>query len=249
MIVVAALGAALAIAYFSWFRDSSLVAVEHVEVEGVASSDKQKIVAELTHAARQMTTLHVKTDRLTAAVRDSASVASLTADPSFPHGLTIHVIQRQPALVAHHGDQQEPVATDGSVLPGIEVPKSLPQLEVASLPASGRLSGEALAEALTIGAAPAPLRPLIDGTTRSSEFGITVTMHGGIELKFGTASDLEAKWAAVAAILADPSVGSLTYVDVRAPQRPAVGGTSAPSAATIPVTPTTTAPAAPTAVP
>ncbi len=249
LIVLTVFAGALAIAYFSWFRDSSLVAVKDVKVEGVSSSDKPKIVAELTHAARQMTTLHVQTDRLTASVRHSASVESVSADPSFPHGLTIHVAQRQPALVALHQDRQVPVATDGSVLPGIKVPKSLPRLQVASLPASGRLGGEALAEALTIGAAPAPLRPLIDATTRSSEFGVTLTMHGGIELRFGTASDLEAKWAAVAAILADPSVSSLTYIDVRVPQRPAVGGTATPSTATTPVTPTTTSPTAPAAVP
>ena len=151
-------------------------------------------------------------------------MASVSADPSFPHGLTIHVTERQPALVVHAGDRQVPVAADGSVLPGIEVKGQLPELEVDRLPDSGRLSGEPLAEALAIGAAPAPLRPLIDGVSVSSDYGIVVTMRGGIELRFGTADREDQKWAAVAAILADRHLTTLTYIDVRVPERPAVGG-------------------------
>ena len=52
LIVVAILAGALAIAYFAWFRDSSLVAVENVKVEGVSSSGPRQIVtAALTDAA------------------------------------------------------------------------------------------------------------------------------------------------------------------------------------------------------
>ena len=57
---------AVALAYFGWFRDSSLVAVRDVKVEGVSSADRERIVAELTDAARGMTTLHVQTDQLAA---------------------------------------------------------------------------------------------------------------------------------------------------------------------------------------
>ena len=103
-----ALAGALAIAYFAWFRDSSLVAVHDVKVEGVSSSDKSMIVKDLTHAARQMTTLHVQTDRLLGSVKGAPSVESVTADPSFPHGLTIHVTERPPVLVAVKGDQPGP---------------------------------------------------------------------------------------------------------------------------------------------
>ena len=50
-------------------------------------------------------------------------------------------------------------------------------------------------------------------------------MRGGIELRFGTRDRVRPKWAAVAAILADPQLTSLAlYIDVRVPDRPAVGG-------------------------
>jgi cell division protein FtsQ len=225
-----------ATAYFAWFRDSSLVAVENVKVEGVQSSDRGKIVGALTHAAKQMTTLHVQSDRLQSAVRDLPTVASVSADASFPHGLTIHVTERDPVLVATDGEARVPVAADGSLLSGIKVSKGVPELPVDSLPKSGRLNGTALAEALTIGAAPAALRPLIDRATVTRDYGVVVTMHGGIQLRFGAGGDRDGKWAAAAAVLADPALTSLSYVDVRVPQRPAVGGTSDPSPATTPVT-------------
>ena len=239
VLLLAVASGALALAYFGWFRDSSLVAVRDVEVEGVNSADRQRIVAELTDAARGMTTLHVRTDRLQDAVRGFPEVASVSADASFPHGITIQVIERQPTLIVRAGDRQMPVAADGSLLPGARVgDQRLPELRVDELPVSGRLSGDPLSEALAIGAAPAPLLPLIADASVSGDYGVVVTMRGGIELRFGTRDRAKQKWAAVAAILADRRLTSLSYIDVRVPNRPAVGGASTADAATA----TTTAP-------
>src|SRR5207244_7478978 len=116
--------------------------------------------AALRGVALGMTTLHRQTDRLEGAVRGFPTVASVSADPSFPHGLTIDVTERRAALVASDGNRKVPVAADGLLLPGSPVSgNDLPELRVSSLPASGGLRGESLAEALTMGAAPAPLRP------------------------------------------------------------------------------------------
>jgi cell division protein FtsQ len=215
---------ALALTYFAWFRDSSLVAVHDVKVEGVSSTDQHQIVAALTDSAQGMTTLHVQADRLESAVRQFPTVASVSADPSFPHGMTIRVAERQPALVVTDGDHQVAVAADGSALPGLHVQGQLPELRVDTLPATGRLSGDPLTEALAIGAAPAPIRPLVAGASVSRDYGIIVTMRGGIELRLGSGDQLDQKWAAIAAILADRQVTSLSYVDVRVPNRPAAGG-------------------------
>jgi hypothetical protein len=57
----------------------------------------------------------------------------------------------------------------------------------------------------------------------SSDYGVVLTLRG-VEGRFGGSSRTDAKWAALAAILADPRLTSVTYVDVRAPGRPAVGG-------------------------
>ena len=234
---MAILSGALALAYFAWFRDSSLVAVRDVKVEGASSADHGPIVAALTESARGMTTLHVRADDLRRAVRQFPTVASVSADPSFPHGMTIHVRERQPALIARTGDRQVAVAADGTVLPGVHVKDPLPELRADELPSSGRLSGEPFTEALALGAAPAPLRPLVAGAAVSGDYGTVVTMRGGIELRLGTRAHVEQKWTAVAAILADRQLTSLSYIDVRVPDRPAVGGTSTVTAATTTTTP------------
>lgn len=234
-LVGAVLLGVLALGYFGWFRDSSLVEVRDVEVQGVSGADRERIVAELTDAARGMTTLHVDTDQLRDAVREFPGVASVKADASVPHGITIQVIEHQPTLIVRAGDREMPVAADGSLLPGAEVgDQRLAELRIDELPVSGRLSGDPLSEALAIGAAPAPLLPLIAGASVSEEYGVVVTLRGGIELRFGTRDRAHQKWAAIAAILADRELTGLSYIDVRVPGRPAVGGASTEDAAVAP---------------
>jgi cell division protein FtsQ len=235
VLLLALLLGALALTYFGWFRDSSLVAVRDVQVQGVSSTDGEQIVTKLSEAAQGMTTLHVQDDRLLDAVREFPTVASVSTDASFPHGLTIRVVEHPPTAIARVGDRQVPVGADGSLLPGIQVgDERLPEVRLDELPASGRLRGEALSEALAIGAAPAPLRPLIADASVSEEHGIVVSMRGGIELRFGTRHRAHQKWTAVAAILADDELTSVSYVDVRVPDRPAVSGVSAVTGSSAP---------------
>jgi len=223
--VVAMLAGALAIAYFAWFRHSSFVAVENVKVEGVSSADRDRVTAALTDAAKGMSTLDLDASKLASAVSGFPTVASVTADASFPHGLTVHVTERTPVLAASDGDHQVAVAADGSLLPGVEVAGNhLPVLKVDQLPPSGRLGGEALDETHAIAAAPKPLKPLIEGVSATHDYGVVITLHGGIALRFGPASNSTQKWAAAAAVLADPKVTTLGYIDVRVPARPAIGG-------------------------
>jgi cell division protein FtsQ len=225
LILVAIVAGALAITYFAWFRDSSFVAVRDVKVEGVNSADRDRITAALTDAAQGMTTLDVDAARLASAVSGFPTVASVSADSSFPHGLTVHVTERKPVLLASDGQREVAVAAGGSLLPGVDADGlGLPALNVDTLPESGRLEGDALDEARAIGAAPAPLRSLIEGATITDDYGIVITVRGGIDLRFGAASQARTKWAAASAVLADPKVTALEYVDVQVPSRPAIGG-------------------------
>jgi cell division protein FtsQ len=225
VLLVLGVGAALAAGYFLYLRDSSLVAVTKVEVKGVRSGDRERIVAALEAAGREMTTLHVRTGELEGAVAAFPTVESVSADASFPHGLTIEVSERPPALVAQAGGREMPIAADGTLLAGVKAADELdlPVLELGELPQSGKLTGEPLEQALVAGAVPDGLRPLIEAISYSNEYGVVMTMKGGIPIRFGTGARAEAKWAAAAAVLADPKLQSLGYVDVRVPERPAAG--------------------------
>jgi len=226
-------GAALVAGYYGWLRDSSLVAVRDVSVSGVTSPDRERIEAALTDAARTMTTLNVREDELAAAVSSFPTVVSVSADAKLLHGLAVEVAERPPVLVVEAGGEAVPAAGDGTLLRGLELAKeakALPALEVEKIPGSGGLEGADLEQALVLGAAPPPLRPLIEGISFERKRGVELAMKGGIPILFGPSSQASDKWDAAAAVLADPKLEILTYVDVRVPERPAVGGAAAPTA-------------------
>jgi hypothetical protein len=117
------------------------------------------------------------------------------------------------------------VGPDGQILAWLPLSEELqlPYLPLASPPPGGRLGGPMLLQAKVLGAAPAALRPYIE-RSYYGESGVDVELRSGIELRFGDASRAAVKWKAAAAILADPSITALDYVDLHAPGRPAVGG-------------------------
>lgn len=221
--VIATLLVALAGGYAFWLRDSSLVAVTDVEVVGVTTSDRAEIVSALTGAAEEMTTLNSDEEKIAEVAARFPTVAAVDVDPNFPHGMRLEVRQRPPRLLAGVGERQIPVAADGTVLTGLEVPEdvNLPELAIEDLPAAGRLEGAALEQALIVGAAPDPLLGLIERIDRSDELGVELVLRGGVQVRFGSGARAAEKWAAAAAVLADPKLDVVRYVDVRVPERPA----------------------------
>jgi len=224
----AVLAAALVAGYFLWLRESSLVAVTDVDVAGVESGDPDRIVAELTAAGEEMTTLHVQPELVERAAARFPTIESVTVDASFPHGLRIEVSERPPTMLVSAGDDLVPIAADGTVLTGVDVSdaerEELPKIELDEVPTSGALGGEPLEQARVAGAAPRALRPLIAELGYDDEHGVVATLRGDIPVFFGSGARAAQKWAAASAVLADPKLTALTYLDVRVPERPAVGG-------------------------
>jgi cell division protein FtsQ len=207
-----------------WLRGSSLVAVRQVRVTGARGSEGQAIDAALSAAARRMTTLDVHARTLRAAVASYPVVSDLKISTSFPHGMSIRVIE-QPAVAALSvAGAKTAVAANGVALgPGL-ASGSLPTVSGATLPAPGRrLHDGALLGALTVlGAAPSPLAKQVTRAYSTSK-GLTLAMHSGLIVYFGDASRPHAKWLSLARVLADPSSAGASYVDVRLPERPAAG--------------------------
>ena len=77
----------IAAGYHFWLRDSSLVAVDRVEVTGLTTKDAARVRAALASAAHTMTTLHVRHDVLEQAIAAYPVVKALDVRPDFPHGL------------------------------------------------------------------------------------------------------------------------------------------------------------------
>jgi Cell division protein FtsQ len=136
-----------------------------------------------------------------------------------------HLRSPQVAATIGTGSGAIAVGADGQILAWLPLSEAqpLPTLPLSSPPKGGRLAGPMLEQARILGAAPAALRPYLE-SSYYGETGVDVKLRSGIELRFGDASQAAAKWKAVAAVLADPSITALDYVDLHAPARPAVGG-------------------------
>jgi hypothetical protein len=117
------------------------------------------------------------------------------------------------------------VSAEGVILTGRPVPAGgkLPRLPLDKPPSSGRLAGPMLQQARVLGAAPAALRPCVEGSYYGKS-GVDVKLYPGIELRFGGPSRAARKWSAAAAVLADPSTTGIGYVDLHSPTHVSTGG-------------------------
>jgi cell division septal protein FtsQ len=136
-----------------------------------------------------------------------------------------HLKSLQPVATIGVGSDAVPVGADGQILAWLPLSEEqpLPSLPLSTPPKEGQIAGPALQQARVLGAAPAALRPYLE-SSYYGETGVDVKLRSGIELRFGDASQAAAKWKAAAAVLADPSITALDYVDLHAPGRPAIGG-------------------------
>jgi cell division protein FtsQ len=216
-------------------RKSSFTAIEHVRVSGVRGPQARAIEAALDGAASHMSTLDVHSAALRAAVASFPVVRAVHAVPSFPHSLRIEVSEQLPVAALTISGIRTAVAADGVVLGPALLSSSLPALNepqgatsTSSQPGQ-RVQGESLLAELTVlGAAPRPLTRFVARVYSSpGGQGLTVAMHNGLLVYFGDAARPHAKWAALARVLADSTSAGAVYIDVRVPERPAAGFSSA----------------------
>lgn len=132
-----------------------------------------------------------------------------------------------PQLAAQIGEGSGAVgvSADGAVVRWLPLPEEppLPRLPLEAPPKGGRLRGPALEQARVLAAVPDQLRPYVEASYYG-ESGVDVELTTGIELRFGDAIQVARKWRAAAAVLADPAITRLDYVDLQAPSRASYGG-------------------------
>lgn len=214
---------ALLAAYWFWLRDSSLVAVTKVEVRG-ATVNRNAIQKSLERAGRQMTTLDVDQGKLIEALGAFPTVAAISTSTDFPHTLQVRIRERLPVAVATVEGEITGISADGYALIGLDVSSfDLPTI-TATLASGGQVDDRGRAQASIIGATPGPLESgLISAVWEEIYGGVVVDLSGAPQLRFGDGNDGRAKWAAASVLLADPGLGSPTYIDVSAPGRPVSG--------------------------
>jgi cell division protein FtsQ len=252
--VALALIAVIAGGAWMWLRDSSLVAVKRVTITGDTGPDAAQIRAALNRAARNMTTLDVHLDQLQTAVAPYAVVKNLQVATSFPHGLTIHVVEQVPVAMITAGGKSIPVSGDGTLLHDLPASSALPSIPMSVPPGGTRLADAPARNAVSVlAAAPYDLLGAIATVSTVSGHGLTVTLRSGETIYFGDSTLVADKWTAAVAVLGDSGSAGAQYIDVSDPARPAAGvGSDAASAktpATTTQSATTPAPTATTTTP
>lgn len=218
------LAVALAAGYVLWLRDSSLVAVERVTVTGLTSGDAAEIRSALRTAAESMTTLNHDDAALERAVASYPAITGIETGVDLPHGLEVEVIERRPVATVERADGSPvPVAADGTLLPDFEADASLPPVPGEAPAGEAVTDATTLAALAAVDAAPAELARRIEAV-EPEEDALTAVLADGPAIVLGDPTRAEDKWAAVAAVLARGDAAGAAYVDVRLPERPAVGG-------------------------
>jgi hypothetical protein len=132
-----------------------------------------------------------------------------------------------PRLAATIGEGEDAIGVSGNgrLVRWLPLPEDppLPRLPLDEPPKGGRLRGPALEQARVLAAVPDALRPYVAGSF-FGESGVGVELTTGIQLNFGDATQAARKWRVGAAILANPEITALDYVDLQVPSRPSYEG-------------------------
>jgi cell division protein FtsQ len=218
---------AVFIAFGLWFRDSSFVDVRKVQITGANGPQARQIREALRTAALDMTTMHFNRRKLDDAVASYPLVTGVSVSTHFPHSVTIEVREDVPVAAIVSGGVRTAATADGRLLHEAPNIGQLPVISVTATPAGGRVTGaRPLADLRVLAAAPASLARRVTQVTSTSVHGVVVQFSRGPAAYFGGTDALPDKWAALARVLADPSVAGAAYVDVTVPQHPAAGGVS-----------------------
>jgi cell division septal protein FtsQ len=228
---------------WTWYRASSFVKVEHVNVTGVSGPYVVQIRRALTTAALGMTTLHMQISKLENAVSEYPYVKSLTVTRHGAHAVAITVAEQIPVAMVSVGDSSEVVDGNGELLPNTTIPHgALPTVPISSAPDGNEITAKGARGAIAVlAAAPYSLLAHVESATSSVNHGVILHLRNGPQVYFGPTDDLRAKWAATTSVLQDHGSAGAAYIDVTDPQRPAAGADVKPSqAAALGLAPATT---------
>jgi cell division protein FtsQ len=225
--LLVALGiAAAAIGGYLVTRDTSVFAVDTIEVDGASPA----VALQVKHAVRGdlgTSLLRLDLDRVREEVAAVPTVARATLDRAFPHTLRIVVVPEQPVAVVRQGAASWLVSARGRIMASLPhgARPRLPRIWVAKgAPfAVGAIVPDGLDVSL---AAVAPLQtmrfPARVASVRAETDELSLVLHSGVELRLGDDTDVRLKLAVAAKVL--PLVAAdARYVDVSVPERPVAG--------------------------
>ena len=219
-------------------RETSLFAVNSIEVEGAPSAVAADVRAALrSYQGRSLVAVDARS--VEQRVDALATVRSAVVDRAFPHTLRIRIVPELPVAVLRRGVDSWLVSARGRVIRTIER-GSRPTLPRIWLPVTTELQeGQFLADepgalaARSLAALVGSGFPGRISFVRALDGQITLGLRGGLEIQLGPPVDLRLKIAIARGVLpslALPRDGGPDYLDLTVPERPVAGRNPQPSA-------------------
>ena len=216
---------ALALGGYLIARESSLFAIDRIEVRGGSRQVARQVHGALASLVGKPL-VGLDGSAMLQKVDALPTVVSASYDRAFPHTLRITVVAERPAAVLRRGPDSWLVSTRGRVmepLPSTAAPK-LPRIWISTR-TPVRTGAELTAAGAGTAAHAAGLAGAFGARVASVAYengSLVFHLHSGLELLLGDASDIKLKVAVASRLLAIVPTGS-TYLDVSIPGRPVSG--------------------------
>jgi cell division septal protein FtsQ len=215
--------AGVAVLAFVAARESSVFAVQRIEVHGVDPKLARRVETSL-EPLRGSSLLKVHGDEVRRLATALPTVAGVAYDRAFPNTLRVAVQAEEPVAVVRHGARAWLVSRRSRLIERIaqRTHRKLPRIWLAQalgVRVGGTLRGGAGAEEVA----------LLDGlrgealarqvrSVRQVDGQWTYVLRGGLQIRVGDVTNLSLKLAVAAAILRHTPI--FGYLDVSVPQRP-----------------------------
>jgi cell division septal protein FtsQ len=227
LLVAFAAVAAVVGMYFA-ARETSMFAVQRIEVTGARPSVIERVDAALA-PLDGTSLLSLDTADIDARLSPLRDVSLVSYDRAFPHTARIVVSAERPVAVLRRGSQAWIVTERGRVLEPIADPheSDLPRIwdAEAPVPSAGELltSDEALRPARLLGGVLSADPEFLDRVreARFVEGDLSLVLGTGTEIRLGAADELPLQLAVAERVLAATGPG-MQYVDVSVPERAVV---------------------------
>ena len=203
---------------------SGLLTARHVSVTGSLHTPAQAVIA-AAGVSDGPPLIEVDPATVAVAVERLPWVARATVTRHWPDSLTIAIVERTPVVALVDGHGQALVDRTGRVL-ALEplAPAGLPRLTApVSVGPTGSWLATAARPGLTVAAAvPPALADRVAGVVVAADGTVTLDLGQGVEVEVGPASSLEAKFEALASLLAGAPPSGPELIDLSVPDEPTV---------------------------
>jgi len=205
---------------------SPLFSVDRVQVNGAVYTDPATVAA-VVGSLRGQAVLSVDLGKVKRVLEASPWVRRATATRSWPRGITIDIVEREPAASYPGEDGQwRVIDTNGRVLASLDgKPRDLVQIigPQDAVDPGGTAPAKLVDGAQVVNAIPPTIKPMVDALRIDGAGGVGLTLElrtkAHTRIVIGTSDQVEDKFVTLLALLHRVDIQKVDAVDLRVPNR------------------------------